>query len=291
MCSHNRNTSDCSSQAVPARRRSRLLRSAQRWRRPAHCASDSILATLHLLCDEPVAGQATGIGFELGRELARWLDVPFEPVIYQNNGAVLEGLRAGKVDVVFTNATPARSKEIDFTQPYLEVEAGYLVPPRSPMAALADVDKAGVRVGVMEGSTSSATLPQLLKDASVVRVPNLERVVEMLSRGDLDAFATNKSILFELSDGLPGSRVLDGSYGIEQLALGIPKGRTLASGLRAPFCRRCGRERSREERRRAGRIPWAVRFRSKSRPAARDMLPSGRSLGICRRFFIAARTR
>jgi len=178
------------------------------------------------LVREPVAGQATGIGFELGRELARWLDVPFEPVIHPNNGAVLEGLRSGNVDVVFTNATPARSKEIDFTQPYLEVEAGYLVPPRSAMAALADVDKAGVRVGVMEGSTSSTTLPQLLKDASVVRVPNLERVLEMLARGDLDAFATNKSILFELADGLPGSRVLDGRYGIEQLALGIPKGRT-----------------------------------------------------------------
>lgn len=130
---------------------------------------------------------------------------------------------------MFTNATPARSKEIDFTQPYLEVEAGYLVPSRSPVAALADVDKAGVRVGVMEGSTSSTTLPQLLKVASLVKVPTLDRVVEMLARGDLDAFATNKSILFELSDGLPGSRVLDGRYGVEQLALGIPKGRS--SGL------------------------------------------------------------
>ena len=243
------------------------------------------------LVRQPVAGQATGIGFELGRELARWLDVPFEPVIYQNNGAVLEGLRAGKVDVVFTNATPARSKEIDFTQPYLEVEAGYLVPPRSPMAALADVDKAGVRVGVMEGSTSSTTLPQLLKDASVVRVPNLERVVEMLSRGDLDAFATNKSILFELSDGLPGSRVLDGRYGIEQLSLGIPKGRTLGLDYARAFCRRRGLERSREGRRRTGRIPRRCDFRPKVAPASRDMLPSGRSFGTCRRFFIAARTR
>ena len=41
--------------------------------------------------------------------------MPFEPVIYPNNGAVLEGMRAGHVDVVFTNATPARAKEIDFT--------------------------------------------------------------------------------------------------------------------------------------------------------------------------------
>ena len=177
------------------------------------------------LVQEPVAGQGKGVGFELGKELARWLDVPFEPVIHQNNGAVLEGLRSGKVDVVFTNATPARSKEIDFTQPYVEVEAGYLVAPRSPIATLADIDKPGVRVGVMEGSTSSAMLPEFLKAASVVKVPTIDRVVEMLSSGGLDAFATNKSILFEISDDLRGSRVLDGRYGVEQLALGIPKGR------------------------------------------------------------------
>ena len=177
------------------------------------------------LVQEPAAGQGKGVGFELGRELARWLDVPFEPVIHQNNGAVLEALRSGKVDVVFTNATPARSKEIDFTQPCVEVEAGYLVAPRSPIATLADIDKPGVRVGVMEGSTSSTLLPELLRTASVVKVPTIDRVVEMLSSGGLDAFATNKSILFEISGRLRGSRVLDGRYGVEQLALGIPKGR------------------------------------------------------------------
>jgi polar amino acid transport system substrate-binding protein len=134
-------------------------------------------------------------------------------------------MRAGNVDVVFTNATPARAKEIDFTQPYLEVEAGYLVPKGSPVATIADVDKPGIRVGVMEGSTSAVTLPGLLKNASVVRVPNVATVIEMLSARTLDAFATNKSILFEMSDKLSESSVLEGRYGVEQLALGLPKGR------------------------------------------------------------------
>lgn len=185
------------------------------------------------LLKDPVSGQESGVGFELGRELAKLLDVPFEQVVYPNNGAVLEGMRAGNVDVVFTNATPARAKEIDFTQPYLEVEAGYLVPKGSPVATIADVDRPGIRVGVMEGSTSAVALPGLLKNASVVRVPNVETVIEMLSARTLDAFATNKSILFEMSDKLSESSVLEGRYGVEQLALGLPKGRE--SGL--PYVR------------------------------------------------------
>jgi polar amino acid transport system substrate-binding protein len=47
----------------------------------------------------------------------------------------------------------------------------------------------------------------------------------MLADGNLDAFATNKAILHELSDSVPGSRVLPGAYGREAFALGIPKGR------------------------------------------------------------------
>jgi polar amino acid transport system substrate-binding protein len=41
----------------------------------------------------------------------------------------------------------------------------------------------------------------------------------------VDAYATNKANLFEMSDALPGSRVLDGRWGLEHLAMALPKGR------------------------------------------------------------------
>jgi polar amino acid transport system substrate-binding protein len=68
----------------------------------------------------------------------------------------------------------------------------------------------------------------VLKNASVVRVATIDAVIEMLSARELDAFATNKSILFEMSDSLRGSSVLDGRYGVEQLSLGLPRGREAA---------------------------------------------------------------
>jgi polar amino acid transport system substrate-binding protein len=47
----------------------------------------------------------------------------------------------------------------------------------------------------------------------------------MLAEGKLGAYATNKAILYEMADGVPGSRVLDGRYGLESFAIGVPKGR------------------------------------------------------------------
>ena len=68
------------------------------------------------LIEDPATGGRNGVGFELGRELARRLGVTYEPVVYKQNGEVISALKVGDVDVLFTNATPARAKDIDFAQ-------------------------------------------------------------------------------------------------------------------------------------------------------------------------------
>ncbi len=47
----------------------------------------------------------------------------------------------------------------------------------------------------------------------------------MLNRGEIDAYATNKPTLFEMSDSMPNARILDGNWGLEHMAAAIPKGR------------------------------------------------------------------
>jgi polar amino acid transport system substrate-binding protein len=156
------------------------------------------------------------------------LDVPFEQVNYQRIADVLDGMKAGDVDFTVGNATPARAVDVAFSQTLLSIELGYLVPAASPIATISDLDKPGIRVGVTKGSTSETTLPKILANATVVPAQNLKRAIEMLERRELDVFATNKSILFEMSDQMPGARVLDGRWGVEHVAIATPKGRETA---------------------------------------------------------------
>ena len=177
---------------------------------------------------DQASGETKGLSVDLGKELARRLDVPFEAVEFRQIADVLEGLKQGRVDFTVTNATPARAGDMDFTAPILGVELGYLVPPRSSISTSADVDRAGIRVGVTEGGSSHRTLSREFKHATVVPSPTLKDAIEMLADGRVDAYATNKAILFELSDQSPGSRVLEGRWGIELFAIAIPKGRDAA---------------------------------------------------------------
>jgi polar amino acid transport system substrate-binding protein len=172
------------------------------------------------------SGETRGVTWDLGQALAARLGVPFEPVVFARPAEVIEGLKAGKADVTFTNATPARAKVVDFTQPLLGVEQGFLVPAGSKVSGIEQLDRPGVRVGVTAGSTSQdSALTRGPKQFTLVPTPDLKEAVRMLSSGELDAYSTNKAILWQLSDQLPGSRILEGRIGLETMALGIPHGR------------------------------------------------------------------
>ena len=170
-------------------------------------------------------GEIHGLGVDLGTEFAKRLGVRFEPVEFQRIAEVIAAMKAGEVDFTISNATPARALDVAFSQTLLSIELGYLISAVSPIAAMADIDQPGVRIGVTKGSTSQGTLPNILPHATVVPAENSSRAIEMFERREIDVFATNKPTLFGIADRMPGARVLDGRWGVEHIAFAVPKGR------------------------------------------------------------------
>jgi polar amino acid transport system substrate-binding protein len=170
-------------------------------------------------------GQTHGLTYDLGRELAARLNVPAEYVTFQRIADVLSAMKDGQVDFAVTNATTARANDVSFSQTLLSVELGYLVPANSSISRADELDRPEIRIGVTKGSTSERTLPAKFKNAKIVPAENVKVAVEMLRGGELEVYATNKAILFEMSDSMPGARVLDGNWGLEHMAIAIPKGR------------------------------------------------------------------
>src|ERR671915_356771 len=141
------------------------------------------LGSPHNVIRDSASGEMKGVGFDLGRELARRMGVPFEPITYPSVGALLDAGKAGGWDVAFVGFSPARAKEWDFTALHMEVEFGYLVPSGSSISTMADVDRSGIRVAVQEKSQPDIFVSCTLKNAEVVRAPSLAGTVEMLKSG------------------------------------------------------------------------------------------------------------
>lgn len=132
----------------------------------------TLRATINL--GNPVLAQGTpdapsGVTVDLARELAARLGVGVELVCFDAARKSFAAMAEGRADVCFLAIDPAREGWLVFTAPYVVIEGVYAAPDASPVVTAADVDRAGVRVGVKEGSAYDLFLSRELKHASVVR--------------------------------------------------------------------------------------------------------------------------
>ncbi|MPZ60548.1 MAG: transporter substrate-binding domain-containing protein [Propionibacteriales bacterium] len=113
--------------------------------------------------------QPSGVTVDLARELACRLEVPVEFLCFDAARKSFEAMVDGRADICFLAVEPAREAQVAFTAPYVVIEGVYVVPADSPIRSVADVDRAGVRVGVKHGSAYDLYLTRTLESAEVVR--------------------------------------------------------------------------------------------------------------------------
>jgi polar amino acid transport system substrate-binding protein len=178
-----------------------------------------------LLVQRNPDGSIRGIVPDLAAEIGRRIGAEVELVKYEKVGEVAEGGKRGEWDIAFIGAEPQRAKDIDFTAPYVEIEATYLVPPGSPIQSIDEVDRPGVRIAVSDRSAYDLWLTRNIKHAELKRVEGLEGSYQLFAKEQLEVLAGLKPKLLEDAARLPGSRILDGRFTSVQQAIGTPKGR------------------------------------------------------------------
>ncbi len=174
-------------------------------------------------------GELNGVAVDLGKELARRLEVPFEPVTYTGAPALIGDAKTGKWDIVLTGISPERAVEIDFSPPYMEAEQGCLVRSGAAIASVTDLDQPGIRIGMLEKSFADAPLSRSTKSATIVRTKTLGELYALLESGNADAIVSGKTGLFAAAAKISGARVLDGRILSEPIGIGVPKGRIPAA--------------------------------------------------------------
>jgi polar amino acid transport system substrate-binding protein len=178
-----------------------------------------------LAARDPAGGELRGVAVDLARELGRRVDLPVELVGYDAAGKMVAGLKSHDWDIAFLAIDPGREAEISFTPPYIEIEGTYLVPSGSPLRAIADVDRKGVRIALAAGAAYDLFLSRNLQHAQPVRAPDPKAAFELLVAGKVEALAGVKQTMVANAGRLPGSRVLDGRFMAIEQALGLPKSR------------------------------------------------------------------
>jgi polar amino acid transport system substrate-binding protein len=180
--------------------------------------SNSLLVT-----GRGLSGDPDGAAPDLARAIADRLGVPVQLIAFPEPPDMVKVVDDDVWDIGLIGADPARAQRIAFTAAYAEIESTYLVPAGSPITAIAEIDRPGIRIAVTAGAAYDLWLERNIKHAQLVRASSGSTDLELFVRDKLDAIASLRPDLLPYQVELPGSRILDGQFMAVQQAVGTPR--------------------------------------------------------------------
>lgn len=184
----------------------------------------AVIASNPVLVTRRANGIHDGVSIVVARALAAHLGVPVELVPYDNPARYNESLATDDWDIGLAARDPSRAEHLAFSMTFMEVDNGYVARAGAPPATADDVDRAGIRIAVAQGSAPHTVLRRLIKNAEIIPVPGgFEPAREALATGKADVYGENLHLARRIADALPGARVLPGRFNVVEMAIGVRK--------------------------------------------------------------------
>ncbi len=171
-----------------------------------------------------------GIAEPLGNFIAMKLGVPYEPVMYPNPETYVQSFGKGEWDIAIGPRVLAATENADSGADVWLIDLIYVAAPGKSFADAGQVDRRGVKVGVIQGSPSDRFLSHNLNAAEIVRIPLSAEISadadELLRSGKADVFGADSGVGYPAADGLPGATIVPGTFNVVRVAVALPKGRS-----------------------------------------------------------------
>ena len=184
---------------------------------------------------DPASGVVRGVTVELGKAAAAKLGVPVRFVEYRNAGEITTAASKDAWDLTFMPHEAEREKLMDHGPAYVTYDSTYIVRAGLAARSVAELDRAGVRVGAIDGTSTSRTAARSLKQATVTLFPKADDAVAQLAQGRVDALAMGRDALVDIAKKVPGTRVLDEAIQTTGVVVIVPKDRPAAHAWAAQF--------------------------------------------------------
>ena len=186
-----------------------------------------------LVTGRTASGDPEGVSPGMAKAVADRLGVAVRYVPFAKPGPLADAVDENVWDIGLIGAEPQRAEKIAFTAAYTEIEATYLVPAGSPITAISQVDRPGVRIAVTARAAYDLWLERNIKHATVLRVEG--GALKKFREEGLDVLAGLRPGLLTDLESLPGARILDGQFTAVQQAIGTPRRNTLGAAFLRDF--------------------------------------------------------
>ena len=182
------------------------------------------LSNFLLVSGKLVDGSPEGISTDLAKRIAKEIDVPCEFVPFDRPGELADAVDMDIWDIGNIAFEVERAQTIDFSIPYVLIDANFLVRKDAVFTTNSEVDKAGVRIAVSERSAYDLWLANHFKNAENIRAKSIQGSHEIFLRGEADVLASLKPKLLEELSSSNDYRIIQTPFTAVKQSVGVKKG-------------------------------------------------------------------
>lgn len=177
----------------------------------------------------PTTGVLSGLSIDLGNELAARLAKPIKYQPYDSIGALITASSQDGWDLSTIIIDPARRELFNYTNPYIEADATYIVRSETSIHSVTDVDRPEIRTGVAENSAFDLFLRREKIGRVLIRYNNIATALRSFEMREIDAVAGPRHLLLAAQRRLPGSIVLQDRFDLMRVGIAVLKDRPLSA--------------------------------------------------------------
>ena len=175
--------------------------------------------------EDAATKQMSGVSVDIANEIGKRINLPIQLIPFKSASATVDHIKNGELDLVFVAIDPVRGADISYTPAYIQIEGAYMVKASSPLKSNVEVDVAGTEIVVGKGSAYDLYLTREIKNATLLRAPSSQAVIDDFMAGKGNVAAGVKQQLESDAKRYEGLRMLPGRFMVINQSIGIPKAR------------------------------------------------------------------
>ena len=169
-------------------------------------------------------GLPDGVSPDIGKKLARELDVKCKLVQFKKPGLLADAVNQDMWDIGNIACENERSKTIDFTYPYVNIDANFMFRKKDNFKTNDDINLTGIKIAVLERSAYDLWLTENFKNVELIRVNTIEESHKLFREKKVNVLAGLRPKLIEEIEANEEFEMINIPFTFIKQSIGIKKG-------------------------------------------------------------------
>ena len=169
-------------------------------------------------------GLPDGVSPDIGKRLARELKVECKLIQFKKPGLLADAVNEDMWDIGNIACEKERSKTIDFTNPYVNIDANFMFRKKDNLKTNGDINLPGIKIAVLERSAYDLWLTENFKNVELIRVNTIEESHQLFREDKVNVLAGLKPKLIEEIKTNNDFQMINSPFTYIKQSIGIKKG-------------------------------------------------------------------